>query len=69
MQFNIIFNTSIALWLYLCLWFAIISCGFALVYFSVAILIKSLINLEGRIRTAEVWREAINDWLIKHNKK
>lgn len=69
MELEIIFEYGIGCWLYLCFAFSIIASIFGMVYLSVSFLIWATINLEGKIRTAKVWREAINLYLEKKNTK
>ena len=69
MEVEIIMNTIFANWVYICIWFSIIAFGFGVVYLSVSFLIWATINLEGKIRTAKVWREAINLYKKKEKER
>lgn len=69
MELEIIFEYGIGCWLYLCFAFSIIASIFGMVYLSVSFLIWATINLEGKIRTQKVWREAINLYKKKEKEK
>ena len=55
-------------WMYLCIIFSFITFCVGLVYLSIAMLIKFIINFEGKIRTEKVWRAAIKEYLEKRKK-
>ena len=69
MKVKIIMNTIFANWVYICIWFSIIAFCFGVVYSSVSFFIWATINLEGKIRTQKVWREAINLYKKKEKEK
>lgn len=69
MEVEIIMNIIFANWVYICIWFSIIAFGFGVVYSSVSFFIWATINLEGKIRTQKVWREAINLYKKKEKEK
>lgn len=68
MDITIIVGTFIVNLITLCIIFTLIAFCVSVVCLGVAALIKAMINFEGRIRTAKVWREAISDWQLKNNK-
>ena len=53
-------DTIFASWIYICIVFSIFTFVAGIIYLSVSFLIWAIINLEGKIRTEKVWREAIN---------
>lgn len=68
MNITIIVGTFLVNLIALCIIFTLYAFCVSVVYIGVAALIKAIINFEGRIRTAKVWREAISDWQLKNNK-
>ena len=56
-------------WLYLCMYFSVITLGFGIVYLAISFFIWATINIEGKIRTEKVWREAINLYKKKNREE
>lgn len=62
-------DTIFASWIYICIIFSILTFVAGIIYLSVSFLIWATINLEGKIRTQKVWREAINLYKKKEKEK
>lgn len=69
MEIKLIMDMIVANWLYLCMWFSIILFAIGIVFASISFFIWATINLEGKIRTEKVWREAINLYKKKEKEK
>lgn len=66
MEIEIIINAVFANWIYICVWFSAIAFGFGIVFLAVSFLMLALIELEGKIRTEKVWREALRLYMKKY---
>lgn len=62
-------DTILASWIYICIIFSIFTFVAGIIYSSVSFFIWATINLEGKIRTQKVWREAINLYKKKEKEK